>query len=203
MFEISSADLDEARDALPGLESYGHISTPPSYSVNFADVEPGGYRGHKRELIMSWPLEDAGPGRAGWLLCSAMSWFGVYVMATVPSRAETGILVVLMAISGIPALTFTYLLLVSLLNRTHLTITRDLLQVRHGPLPWPGNRVIPTAEIQDIHCSRSVSGRHKGFVSYALNARLRSGGTHPVVVRLKYPRTAMLIKQCVQDTLII
>ncbi len=46
------------------------------------------------------------------------------------------------------------------LNRTHITVNREMLSVRHGPLPWPGNKVVAVAEIRQLHATRSrwVSG---------------------------------------------
>ncbi|KYF50524.1 hypothetical protein BE08_02375 [Sorangium cellulosum] len=199
VLEIPDADLDDARDDLPGLESHGRMSMPPSHSVSFTEILPEEYRGHiRRKLVMSWPLEDIRPGRTSLLLITLFMWSCGYITLSATRDAEPAILAISIAIIGPLAIGVTYLLLASLLNRTHLTITGHELQVRHGPLPWPGNTSLPVDSIEQLYCARKISGRHKEFVSFSLNARLRSGETRPVVSRLRRPTTAMYLKQCAQ-----
>lgn len=45
------------------------------------------------------------------------------------------------------------------LNRTVIVVTRTTISVRHDPLPWPGNKVISTAGIRQLHVVMSKWGR--------------------------------------------
>ncbi|WP_437672883.1 hypothetical protein [Sorangium sp. So ce131] len=200
MFEIPSADLDEAREDLPGLESYGRISMPPSYHVSSTSLEPTVYReSHRRNFEMIWPLEDIGAHRSMNIFLSTLMWLGTYVMTTIPKKEELGIRITFFSMLAIPALITTYLLLISFINRTHLSITNGVLRVRHAPLPWAGNITLPVDDIQQLYCSRTKLGRQRTF--YELVARLKSGNTCPVVSRLEHPATAMFLQQRVQEAL--
>jgi hypothetical protein len=45
------------------------------------------------------------------------------------------------------------------LNRTVIVVTRTSISVRHGPLPWPGNKVISAIGIKCLHVVVSPWGR--------------------------------------------
>lgn len=45
------------------------------------------------------------------------------------------------------------------LNRTVLSVSRSTISVRHGSLPWPGNKVLPVAGIKRLHADLSRLSR--------------------------------------------
>jgi hypothetical protein len=57
-------------------------------------------------------------------------------------------------------------------NRTRISIESGDLIVRHGPLPWPGNRTIPTDDLTQLYCEEHIGS--KGSRSYSLNAMTKS-----------------------------
>jgi len=70
---------------------------------------------------------------------------------------------------------FSYFIVAAVFNRTVIEVTEDTLFVKHGPLPWLGNRSIPIHRIKSvyaehmqhsrrtIHNIRLVSGDEKGL----------------------------------------
>jgi hypothetical protein len=64
-----------------------------------------------------------------------------------------------------------YATVASLLNRTEITLEEAHLVVRHGPLPWLGNRRIPVGELEQLFV---VERRSRG-TRYELCALLRDG----------------------------
>ncbi|AUX25619.1 uncharacterized protein SOCEGT47_061680 [Sorangium cellulosum] len=200
VFELPSADFDDAREDLPGLKWYGRLSIPPSFSVSALDGDPWNDReNQRREFVMTWPLGHVGMHRFPNLLLSIFLWFSVYIMTTIPSKEEIGLRITFFCAAAIPALPVTYLTLVSFINRTHLSITNGLLRVRHGPLPWADNITLSTDDIQRLYCARKKSQRHSTF--YELRAKLRRGDVCPVVSKLNHPTTAIFLQQCIEDAL--
>jgi hypothetical protein len=68
----------------------------------------------------------------------------------------------------------TYTVVCGFLNSTKIEASRSLLTIRHGPLPWLGNREVPAAQIEQLYCEKSRSNRN-GYDNFALCAILRGG----------------------------
>jgi hypothetical protein len=60
-----------------------------------------------------------------------------------------------------------YFMLVFLLNRSRLRVTAAGLDVRHGPLPWPGGRFYPREDLLQLFV-RIRSGRYTDYSLCAL-----------------------------------
>ncbi len=68
----------------------------------------------------------------------------------------------------------TYVVITSFLNRTIVHVSRDELVIRHGPLPWWGNRRLKVREIQQLYCNRSSMEQNSQWI-YQLSAIMRDG----------------------------
>lgn len=61
----------------------------------------------------------------------------------------------------------TYYTLAGLLNKTTLRIAKGVLSVRHGPLPWRGNRRLPVDRIRQLYVRKRVhEGQESKSVTY-------------------------------------
>ena len=58
---------------------------------------------------------------------------------------------------------FIYMIMIFLLNKTRIDISKDEIRVRHKPLWWPGKKRFKTGQISKLYCS--VDGR-KGKPGY-------------------------------------
>jgi hypothetical protein len=47
-----------------------------------------------------------------------------------------------------------YVPLAHLLNRTTIRLRHGILTVRHGPLPWPGNRTLPWSSVKQVYVKK-------------------------------------------------
>ncbi len=75
-----------------------------------------------------------------------------------------------------------YFCLAILFNRTWIKAENGVVSVLHGPLPWPGNRVLPCADIDQLFCREKVShGKNGSQVRYELWAALKAGATQKVL----------------------
>ena len=95
--------------------------------------------------------------------------------------------------------------LAGVFNRTTITIERDTLSVRHGPLPWLGNREISKQDLQQLFCREKVAQRrgnnsHGGTISYEVHAQLGDSEVK-LIGGLSDARQAMYIEQLFETTL--
>jgi hypothetical protein len=93
----------------------------------------------------------------------------------------------------------TYTALCGFVNTTRIAIENGVLSVRHGPLPWPGNRDVAIASITQLFCKEHVG--NKGARSYSVNALLTDGTTSKVLKGLKDAEQALYIEQIVEKRL--
>lgn len=137
---------------------------PARRRTQSAPAVEGGRRRRTREIIHLWfDLWAAGGGLAvaGFPLALARgSLFGS------DSWTVWTVCALLLSIAGL------YLMLAFLLNHTTLTANQDGLNVRHGPLPWYGNRFIPRDDLRQLFVRVRNSGR---MTEYNLCARTTFG----------------------------
>ncbi len=67
----------------------------------------------------------------------------------------------------------TYTVLTGFLNSTVVEAAGHMLSIRHGPLPWRGNRNLASADIRQLFCDEHRG--QNGTVTFNLCAMLRDG----------------------------
>lgn len=82
-------------------------------------------------------------------LVFALLWNGITTFAFI-SGAALEVLTALLGV-GIP---MTYIAVALVINHTTITVDRNALTLRHGPLPWWGQRKIPSRDIFRLYCRR-------------------------------------------------
>ncbi len=75
----------------------------------------------------------------------------------------------------------TYSTLAGFLNRTVIRVADGMLSIRHGPLPWMGNRTIPTSDLRQLYIRRRV---YRGKNGTSTKWELRADTTDDVTVKL-------------------
>jgi hypothetical protein len=64
-----------------------------------------------------------------------------------------------------------YYTLAGFINRTRIEVSRDLLTIRHGPLPWPGNQTLNGRHLKQLYVEESVrTNKGNTTVSYLVMA---------------------------------
>lgn len=96
----------------------------------------------------------------------------------------------------------SYYTLCGYLNRTAVTIDRDRLTVRHGPLPWPGNRDLPVSRVRQLYCEMQTHRQKNGTsVSYRLSAVLDDGSSVGLLSGLGSPDVPRYLEQVLEERL--
>jgi len=99
------------------------------------------------------------------------------------------------------ALGLTYYTLAGLLNKTTLRITDGLLFVRHAPVPWRGNLVLPTIRIRQLRVCRIAQGENSQSVTYAVDVVVDRRSKINLVAGLHSREQARFIEWIIEDHL--
>lgn len=120
-------------------------------------------------------------------------WFG----AALSMDGAPWILVVFPIAHVAAGIFITYLAITGLVNRTQVSISDGVLRVRHGPLPWPGNRDLPVASLDQIYCKELVTHTQKGGTrrTIELHALTQDGRRVRLLRRLEELDQGLFIEQ--------
>lgn len=97
----------------------------------------------------------------------------------------------------------TYRTIAGFLNSTWITVADGALTIKHAPLPWLGNRTIPTDTVKQLFCEKVTSSGNRGGSStnYSLSAMTRDGRKVPLVKSLPSHDQALYLEQRIEDAL--
>jgi hypothetical protein len=95
------------------------------------------------------------------------------------------------------ALWASYYLLARLVNRTVVRVTATEMSIRHGPMPWPGNRSVPIQHVKRFCCGKGISRDYAGDVwkAYTLSAILEDGQEMELLHKIGSPGAARILAQ--------
>ncbi len=89
------------------------------------------------------------------------------------------------------------------LNKTRITVNRQQLSVVHSPLPWWGNRTIPSRELEQVFVIQSgyKKSGSKTTLLYAVRAKLRGNKSSSIVESLASEQQALEIEKLIEQYL--
>lgn len=97
-----------------------------------------------------------------------------------------------------------YRALAGLINRTTIAVTSEALSVRHGPLPWAGNRTLDANQVTQLYCMDKVTNTKNGTrTTWEVHANLANGSSLALVSGLTALNQALYIEQEVERALAI
>jgi hypothetical protein len=136
-------------------------------------------------------------------LAFAIVWDGFlvfwYVQAARSGNAVGLLFPILHAAAGFY---LTYGAIAGLFNRTVIAASKDKLSIRHGPIPWPGNRDIPTADLKQLFCEEVITrGKNGPSATYHLAAMLDDGKKIRLIKSLPEPDQALYLEQALESRL--
>jgi hypothetical protein len=89
-----------------------------------------------------------------------------------------------------------YFTLAGLVNRTVIRADRSMIDVRHGPLPWPGSKSLPAEQIDQLYCKESVSHGNNGPQHrYSVEVALKGNTLSTLLKGLEDAGHALYIEQ--------
>jgi hypothetical protein len=197
----SLVDLEAAPDAAPAprdsiagavLMPDGSLAPAPPLPVPLPErlaVHTAGGALHIERRWYAWT--------AIFLTAFCVMWFGIlgfwYLMAFSAGMRAVMLFPLLHVAAG---LFLAYYTVCTFVNTTEIVVANGVLTVRHGPLPWMGNREIPTEALEQLYCEEHVSRTRNGTtVTYSVRARGRDGRMVKLVTGLPERDQAMYIEQ--------
>jgi hypothetical protein len=108
-------------------------------------------------------------------------------------------LILLVLVFSIPSvgigLLLVYATLAGFLNRTVIKVTSESLTIRHGPVPWWGNRSLPIDRLERLYCKKDTAdSEDAGECTYCVNALTNRGDKVDLVEDLHDLAEALFIK---------
>ncbi len=97
----------------------------------------------------------------------------------------------------------TWYVVAGMVNRTTLTVRDGELQIDHGPIPWPGKKRVPTAEIAQLYFVQHVRRGNKGSttITYQLHMMQTDGVTRKLATGLDDPEYARFLEHRIEHHL--
>lgn len=119
-------------------------------------------------LSRSWRMH---PVALIFLICFCIAWdsfllFWYTMAANTPEMGPSRWLFIIFPIGHVAVgVGLTYWVFCSIFNSTEITVDGTCLVIKHGPLPWKGNKQIPLAEIAQLYVIEAHSTDSYGKVS--------------------------------------
>ena len=96
----------------------------------------------------------------------------------------------------------TYVVVASFLNRTRIEVAPDGLTIRHGPVPWRGNRTIAPFDLEQLYTKERIHrGKRGTWNTYELWARVRGDPDAKLLSGLEDRDQALFIEGAVEERL--
>ncbi len=96
----------------------------------------------------------------------------------------------------------TYYTIAGFVNSTVIRAGQGLIEIRHGPLPWPGNKTLPSYEVEQLYSQEKVHrGKNGVHYTYTVQAMMSNGRRETVVGGLTDTEQALYIEQQVEQFL--
>ena len=124
-------------------------------------------------------------------------WFGGIAFMFALFGAHFLFLILLM----IPIAPGAYLALAYLINRTTLEVSKERVVVRHGPLPWLGNKNLLSEHLAQVYVRRKVHGdQNAKWYTYDVFALMKNGARWKLMWRLGED-AAFQLEESIEDFL--
>lgn len=192
----------EARSAAPAAPQ--KVPLPDGIAVTRDEsIVPGDYRHTERRsgsltIVRRWfqvryvPLVP---------FCIAWDGFLVFWYSQAISGDAPWIMVVFPLAHVAIGVGLTYSTLAGLLNTTTVKVADGRMRVRHGPIPWRGNRDLDARAVRQLYTEEHRTTGKNVTARYAVHAIVDDGPTVPLVKNLESSRQALYIEQELEDHL--
>jgi hypothetical protein len=169
--------------------SYRAVTLPATENIDCHKDESG--------VTLSRPWFD-------WLAVAAVPfcllWMGALALAytlTLRRAVPAWIVHVMLAPFLVAGIYLAYATIARFVNRTRIHLAPGALVIRHGPLPWPGNRTIPVADVRQLCCKQTANRDYTGdtWVTHTLVATLDDGREIELLSRIGSPAAARFLEK--------
>jgi hypothetical protein len=152
------------------------------------------YRGSGFEIVRKW---------LGWqtifltVFAVFRDGFLLFWYSTALGFGAVNMMMVLFPLIHVAAgVGISYAALAGWFNTTRISVDQGKVTVRHGPLPWLGNKDLDGASLTQLYSKEKVSrGRNSTSVTYEVHAITATGKNEKLVSGLDSSEQALYIEQ--------
>ncbi len=132
-----------------------------------------------------------------FLLFFTLFWNGIIWPILIRALLDGELLpVCFVSIHATIGLGLAYYTLALLINITEIKVGPQQLTIRHGPLPWRGNKNLAPADIKQLYCKEKISrGRRSANVTYEVRAITSMDTREDLVTGLSNAEEALFLEQ--------
>lgn len=178
---------DKSFDRVPAVRERPQIELPSRFRIQNG---PEGIM-----IVRRW----LGP-EAFFLLFFAVFWngiVGVFVVSIMAAGSWLGLMP--LSLHLLAGLAVGYAAMTMFLNSTVITIGYDAIRVEHGPLPVPGRRMVPRAEIRQLYSDERISHSKNGqTVRYGVKVLLKNEREIDLIDGLAHREEALFVEQQIE-----
>lgn len=158
--------------------------------------------------------EDPGVTRISWrwftfvhvfliFFCIAWDGFLLFWYSLAFTMKDAPIIMIIFPVAHVAVgVGLTYYTLTGLVNRTRIEVSREQLTIRHGPLPWPGNREVPGRQFSQIYGVENIrTNKGQQTITYDLLAVERGGKTVKLLSGLTDKDQVLYLEQTLEKRL--
>jgi hypothetical protein len=175
--------LDYGEGALPEIR----IRVPQP-----AWIRVEGVAGGEQRLVRKWHEEGA---PVAILFC--LSWNGLFGYWSVRQILSEGSVPPAFVFPVAIGMLVAYWTVACFVNATVVSLSDGILNVRHGPLPWIGNVIMPVADIRQLYCGVASWNRSP----YVHVKAIMADGTTQTILRWLQRDEGLFIEQQLEDWL--
>lgn len=134
----------------------------------------------------------------------AVVWDGFlvfwYSMAT---QSGSAIMLLFPLVHVAVGMGLTYYVLAGYMNKTRIYVDQMQIVIRHGPLPWFGNRTVDAGEVKQIYVKEHVSRSRRGGATVTFAVHMLTHGQRNVKLLSGLPNSeqALFIEQEIEKFL--
>lgn len=123
-------------------------------------------------------------------------WFSIAITQRQWAMAAFG------TIHALVGMGLAYYTLAGFFNTTIITVASGMLQIKHGPIPVPGNRQIKADSLRQLYTKRVVHhGKNGTSTTYELRAQTSSGKDEKLLGNLANEAQALFVEQEIEEFL--
>ncbi|MEO0586200.1 MAG: hypothetical protein AAF078_01045 [Planctomycetota bacterium] len=183
-------------DAAPKERVREEIEKPSGFAI-----EEDAYRFRITQRWLSWkviPLAIFAGFWNGFLVV----WYFIAVRQILEGDSMAWVMAVFPVIHLLVGVALGYGVLTMFVNTTTIDVNDRDLTVRHGPLPVPGNKTLPSLDVKQLYCKERISRTKNGTsVTYALHVKLKGGKDEKLLTNLTQQSHALYVEQQVERVL--
>ena len=131
-------------------------------------------------------------------------WYATAVASIADGKPVPLMMLVFPVLHVAAGVAMTYYAAASVINTTSVEVTEGEVRVHHGPLPWPGSRVLQSKQIDQVYCTEGggwPQWSQRGRIVYKVQAAMVDGSSVDLLRQVPDIGMALYVEFAIEDQL--